>query len=223
MPYGTYGIDFVISGHNHHYQRLVKADGGKTVRYFIDGYGGTDAANHSECGTNTSSATSEALPGRRSRRHEDHRIGHVDHVRSTITAPAPVQNTYTQVIGPEITTSVSSLSPFSTPPGTPSAAQTYTVSGSNLTADISITAPAGFELSTERQHLLFQPDPDPIRRLGCNHDHLCPPDRRTEGSFSGNIAHTSTGAATQNVAVSGTVSNCTTVNLVAAEDTIPEC
>ena len=60
LTYGTYGIDFVISGHNHHYQRLVKADGGKTVRYFIDGYGGTDAANHSECGTHTSSAASEA-------------------------------------------------------------------------------------------------------------------------------------------------------------------
>ena len=60
LLYGTYGIDFVISGHNHHYQRLVKADGGKTVRYFIDGYGGTDAANHSECGTHTSSAASEA-------------------------------------------------------------------------------------------------------------------------------------------------------------------
>ena len=61
LPYGQYGIDFVISGHNHHYQRLVKADGGKTVRYFIDGYGGSlpSGQGHSECGTNTSAATNE--------------------------------------------------------------------------------------------------------------------------------------------------------------------
>ena len=79
-PTATYGIDFVISGHNHHYERLVKADGGNIVRYFIDGYGGTDAANHSECGTNQC-GRERSLPGRCSRRHEDHRIGHVDHVR----------------------------------------------------------------------------------------------------------------------------------------------
>jgi len=54
---------------------------------------------------------------------------------------------YTQApVGPTISTS-GVLSAFSTTPGAPSTAQTYTVSGSNLTADITITAPDGFELS----------------------------------------------------------------------------
>ena len=61
LPYGQYGIDFVISGHNHHFERLAKADGGKMVRYFIDGYGGSlpSGLGHSECGTSSTTATSE--------------------------------------------------------------------------------------------------------------------------------------------------------------------
>ena len=41
------------------------------------------------------------------------------------------------------------LSAFSAEPGVASAAQTYTVAGANLTADIVITAPTGFQLSTD--------------------------------------------------------------------------
>ncbi len=214
LTYGTYGIDFVISGHNHHYQRLVKADGGKTVRYFIDGYGGTDAANHSECGTHTSSATSEVclanVPGALKITASDTSI-----MFQYYSSTGVLQDTYTQdaePTGPSITTSVSSLSAFSTAPGTPSVAQTYTVSGSNLTADISVAAPAGFELSTNgstyASGLTLTQSGGAVgtttiyaRLTGA-----------TEGSFSGNIAHTSSGATQKDVAVSGTVACCSTVS-----------
>jgi hypothetical protein len=58
MPYGTWGADFVISGHNHHFERLLKADGGFNVRYFVAGYGGN--VSHSSCSGTGSAATSES-------------------------------------------------------------------------------------------------------------------------------------------------------------------
>jgi hypothetical protein len=60
MPYGAWGADFVISGHNHHFERLSKADGGANVRYFIAGYGGQNSVSHSSCSGSGSAATSEA-------------------------------------------------------------------------------------------------------------------------------------------------------------------
>jgi hypothetical protein len=122
---------------------------------------------------------------------------------------------------PTITTT-GSLSAFSTTTGTPSAAQTYTVAGSNLTANIAITAPSGFNVSTSSgsgyaASLTLTQSGGTVatttiyaRLTGAS-----------AGSFSGNITHTSTGATTANVAASGTVSSsgCTDVSLVAAEDT----
>ena len=411
LPYGTYGIDFVISGHNHHYQRLVKADGGNVVRYFIDGYGGTDAANHSECGTNTSSAASEVcladVPGALKITASDTAItfqyyastgalqdtytqaagstsattatfqqgaagytGTVDtfirgttegntnysantglewddnsgtttdeitlirftglfaseggpipngatityatltymttNLTGTSTADGNPANVYESLVnwpgttvtynnfggeagvqtdeynptviasaladalstqytinvtsslqrwsdgtanygwvflptasdgvtiyssdfatvanhplltvvyegaaGPTITTS-GTLSAFSTPPGTPSAAQTYTVAGSNLTADISISAPSGFEISKDGGSTYSSSLT--LARSGTSVPTTTISVRLTgaaEGSFSGNITHTSAGATTKTVAVSGTVSLCTTAS-----------
>ena len=219
LTYGTYGIDFVISGHNHHYERLVKADGGKTVRYFIDGYGGT--ASHSQCNSPSSSATSEVClantPGAIKITASDTSI-----MFEYYNSAGVVQNTYTQVIGPEITTSVSSLAPFSTTPGTPSAVQTYTVSGSDLTADISINAPAGFAIKTDsgaygssitlpRTGGVVNTTNISVRLTGA-----------AGGSFSGNITHTSTGATQKDVAVSGIVGTapiCVTSRIsVSADD-----
>ena len=113
---------------------------------------------------------------------------------------------YEGAAGPTITTSVSSLPAFNTPPGTPSAAQTYTVSGSNLTADISITAPAGFEIKTDSGAYgssLTLPQVGGVVNTTTISVRLT---GAAEGGFSGNITHTSSGATTKNVAVSGTVS-----------------
>ena len=122
---------------------------------------------------------------------------------STVANRPKLNVTYCVVsTGPTIITT-GTLTPFSTPIGTPSAAQTYSVSGSNLTTNISIAAPTGFEISTDGS--TYSPSlsltqsggtvpstPIYVRLTGA------------EGVFGGNITHTSTGATTKNVAASGT-------------------
>ncbi len=122
---------------------------------------------------------------------------------------------------PTITVSDSALPAFSTTPGTPSAAQTYTVSGTNLEDDISITAPTGFELSTNGSTYssgLTLPQSGGVVAATTVYVRLY---SATQGTFGGNLVHVSTGATTKNVAVSGAVmeQTCIDVSLVAAEDT----
>ncbi|MDX2128523.1 MAG: FG-GAP-like repeat-containing protein [Chloroherpetonaceae bacterium] len=106
-----------------------------------------------------------------------------------------------------VTVSSSTLNAFSSTTGTPSTAQEYTVSGSNLTGNVVITPPSGFEIrqgtsgSFQTSALSLAPSSGTlaittiqVRLTGA-----------IAGSFSGNITHTSTGATTQNVAVSGSV------------------
>jgi uncharacterized protein YfaS (alpha-2-macroglobulin family) len=52
----------------------------------------------------------------------------------------------TAVPMPSVTTT-GTLAAFSTTAGTASAPQTFTVSGANLTGDVTVTAPSGFEVS----------------------------------------------------------------------------
>jgi len=52
------------------------------------------------------------------------------------------------VTGPMVTASTTALNAFDQIIGTPSTAQNLTVSGSNLTGDVTVTAPAPFEVST---------------------------------------------------------------------------
>jgi len=106
--------------------------------------------------------------------------------------------------GPAIQTT-GALTAFSTPAGEPSAEQSYTVSASNLTEDLLIAAPDGFELSATSGG----PYADTLS--------LSPVDgavpatpvyvrfyRATMGIASGVITHTSAGAYPVDVAVSGT-------------------
>ncbi|MCB5228980.1 MAG: T9SS type A sorting domain-containing protein [Candidatus Cloacimonetes bacterium] len=93
------------------------------------------------------------------------------------------------------------LSAFNTSVGTPSAAQSYTLQGLNLTQNISVNAPAGFEISTDNETFTSSLSLAPafsgsvyVRLTGA-----------TLGEFSGDITHTSTGAAQVDIAVSGTV------------------
>ena len=103
---------------------------------------------------------------------------------------------------PQITVSPTTLSGFSTNQGTASATQNYSVSGSNLTADISLTAPTGFEISISSGSgfgtslNLTQSgggvSATPIYvRIAAT---------AAVGTPSGNVTHASTGATTQNVA-----------------------
>lgn len=109
----------------------------------------------------------------------------------------------------QITISVSSLSNFSHVIDTPSIFQTYTVSGSNLIDNVIITPPIGFELSTDAGLNWFG-NTSPINLPQSNGEIIGQPVTvfvRLNGSsaaeYSGNISHTSTGAITQNIFVSG--------------------
>ena len=108
---------------------------------------------------------------------------------------------------PTITLSAAALNSFSTIVGTPSAAQSYTVEGIFLTANISIAAVSGYEYSTAvggpyTSTLSLTPVSGTVapttvwvRLTGA-----------ALGEYAGNIAHSSTGAVTQDKAVTGTVS-----------------
>ncbi len=109
------------------------------------------------------------------------------------------------------------LSAFSSEPGTPSAEQGYTVSGSNLTEDIVITAPADFELSTTSgsgftSSLTLTQSGGSVATTPI----YVRFNRATAGSSSGDITHVSSGATTQNVAVSGTA----TIGWIAYNDCV---
>ncbi len=108
------------------------------------------------------------------------------------------------ISGPAILTN-GTLSNFVSPAGTPSESQSYTVSGVNLTSDISISAPAGFEISTD--DITYGPNLTLPQSGGTVSSttiyvRINSPDL---GTYSGNITHTSTDATQKDIAVNGTV------------------
>lgn len=111
-------------------------------------------------------------------------------------------------VGTPTVTVTGTLNAFSTVTGTASAFQSYKVSGANLTADISVTAPTNFELSkssggTYTTGLTFTQsggavaEQDVFVRIAAS---------AAAGTYTNvNITHTSTGATQVDKAVSGTV------------------
>jgi hypothetical protein len=117
------------------------------------------------------------------------------------------ENSATTLANPAPSMTVTgSTTAFATVAGTPSVTQTYTVSGSNLTANIVITAPSGYQVSLSPNSGFMGivsvapsignvPTTTIYVRLS----------GASVGTPSGNIINSSTGVTTQNVAVSGTV------------------
>jgi 2',3'-cyclic-nucleotide 2'-phosphodiesterase (5'-nucleotidase family) len=95
-----------------------------------------------------------------------------------------------------------SLTGFSTPEGTPSAAQTFTVTASDLTADLVFTAPAGFEL--REQGIGSYGTSLNLTGAAVNATIEVRLDGTTAGTYSGNVTIASTGATGQTVGVDGT-------------------
>ena len=124
-----------------------------------------------------------------------------------------------QPSGPFISTS-GELTAFSSSPGVASEAQTYQVAGSDLLDDIELTAPAGFELSTDgiiySTTLTLEQDAGVVDETTI-YVRLY---SVSEGSFSGNIVHTSTDATEVNVAVSGTVLPIYTLTIISADGSV---
>ena len=117
----------------------------------------------------------------------------------------PVLTVIYSIPGPTISVTGTPLDDFISEPGTPSEEQSYTVSGSLLTEDITITAPSNFQIATASGGTFSSslvltesggtvPATDIFVRL----------DAASEGPSVGDIVHESAGASTQDVAVSGT-------------------
>ncbi len=108
---------------------------------------------------------------------------------------------------PDPTISVSgTLTEFSAYTGTPSASQSYTLTGANLTAGIEVTPPAGFAISTDDVTFYTTAQTLAADYNGLVYVRLT---GTTAGTYSGNITHTSTGATQVDKAVSGTVTDPT--------------
>jgi hypothetical protein len=149
----------------------------------------------------------------------------ITHSGGGVTAPPSVSlsGSVTSVPPPVITT-LGTLASFSTFVGASSTVQSYSISAVNLTSDITLNAPTGFEIKTGAgtyaSSLVLPQVSGSVGttlidvRLSGN----------TAGTFSGNITHVSTGATTANVAVTGTVGafcgTATDISIVRAS--IPE-
>ncbi|MCX6268095.1 MAG: T9SS type A sorting domain-containing protein [Bacteroidetes bacterium] len=124
------------------------------------------------------------------------------------SATVTCSGTVTDVPLPSISVSTPTLTGFTAILGSASDSQPYTVSGDNLTASVTVTAPTGFEVSTDNTN--FLPNFD-LSQSGGNligepvTVHVRIAASAPIGAAAGNIAHTSASATTVNVSVSGSV------------------
>ncbi len=137
--------------------------------------------------------------------------GNITHSTSSLpVANVPVDGVATAVPVPEITVT-GTLSNFSQVIGAPSATQSYTVNGDNLTEDIVITPAAGFEISADGGTTWFiNSNPLTLTSTGGvvgNTTITVRLNATTAGVYNGNISHVSAGATTQNLAVNGSAAN----------------
>src|SRR5829696_1119730 len=107
-------------------------------------------------------------------------------------------------------TASASLTSFTQTTGTPSAVQTYTVAGNYLTGTVTITPPAGYEVSANNGGTWFT-NATPLVLIPVNGTLTSSKisvrlNASAVGAYSGNIIHASTGAQTVTVPVNGTVS-----------------
>ena len=109
---------------------------------------------------------------------------------------------------PSISTSTNAVAGITTVTGTASASQSFTVSGANLTADVTVTAPANFEVSTNnttftdavvlpRTNTTLTGQPVTV--------YVRVKSSAAPALYSANITLSTTGAASKTVAVSATV------------------
>jgi DNA/RNA endonuclease G (NUC1) len=121
--------------------------------------------------------------------------------------PKYVQLTgFSDVTAATLDLSTWSLAGFSTKTGTPSLTQSYTVSGVGLTEPVLITAPTGFQISSNNNSFgsTLTLTPDGTGNINAQ-EIFVRLNSATPSTFTGSIAHTGGGAEDRYLAVSGTV------------------
>jgi len=148
--------------------------------------------------------------------------GTVTHVGGGATTQNLTVGGTVSASAPAMTLSKSSLTGFTSVSGTASASQSYTVSGSNLTSNVVVTAPAGYEVSLDNSTFggskTLVPTSGSLSgvtvyvRLSAS---------AATGSVSGTVTHVGGGATTQNLTVSGSVGKATpTINVIPTASSI---
>ncbi len=169
------------------------------------GVGSTIQLSHSVSGGTWSSATTGVATVNTSGL-----VSGVSAGTSVITYTSCGQSTtYTvTVVNPSLSTSVSSLAVTSTCTGVASTASSFTVSGSNLTNNVTVTAPTGHEVSlTSGSGYGASVSIIASGTLASTTVYVRLASSVTAGAKNGNVTVTSTNATTRNVAVSGTVNS----------------
>jgi hypothetical protein len=128
------------------------------------------------------------------------------------------QGSQAAINAPTLTVSPSSLDLGTTAPRTAGIEESYTISGADLTANVTLTAPTGVELS-DNGGATWDPSLTLTESNGTLNNMLI--DVRISataavGSLSGSISNATTGVTTEDVAVSGTVNVATTVGTLAS-------
>ena len=120
---------------------------------------------------------------------------------------------------PTITVNPTSLAFGNQTVNTTSAAMSYALTGSNLTANITVTAPTGYAVSTT-QNGTYTPTLNIMQTGGTVNQTIYVQFTPTSAAaFNGNITNASTGATTQNVTVSGTGVTVNTAPTITANPT----
>ena len=120
------------------------------------------------------------------------------------------QSFTTEAVIPLITTS-GSLSAFSSCSGTASSSDSFTVSGADMEAGITVTAPTGYEVSTDNTSFSSSLVVGSSGTISSTTIYVRLANAAS-GSPSGNVVCSSTNASSQNVAASGTVSESPTAD-----------
>ncbi|WP_374505928.1 FG-GAP-like repeat-containing protein [Flavobacterium sp.] len=142
----------------------------------------------------------------------------VDYISAANSASPNFSITQNLMLPVPAITQTGTLSAFVKCDGSASATQTFTVSGSNLTANIGIAAVSGFEYSTDNTTFSSTLSiPYGSGTVAATTIYVRMTSSST-GTPSGNISITSTNATTQTVAVSGSV---TTIPVVTTQPTTP--
>jgi len=136
--------------------------------------------------------------------------GSISHSGGDAAAVSVAVSGMVQSITPTLSLSASSLTGFGSVSGTPSFSQSYIISGVILSNVVTVSAPAAFEVSVDNTSFSPTVSLSPVSGTLSNVSlYVRLAASATVGNYTGAVSHTSTGATTRDLSVSGTVSSPT--------------
>ena len=125
--------------------------------------------------------------------------------------------TTSATLGTVSLSAAATLNAFNQVVGTPSAAQSFKISGSNLSDDVDVTAPAGFELSLNNSIWAATVTLSPVNGQVNVADVYIRLNAPSANTYSGSIVLTTDGATTIFIPVTGTASSTLPITMVSAK------